>query len=154
MWVMFVQIGRSTSELKCFYYLISCSKRLWPLSCNVIGPMYLVWSSKGLDTLVLCRTFCGGSHSKCSLMPPWWIQACQQLDALRKNILCLALSIWWIVQGAVVVLLQRQNRLVILLERQEVNPEAVRHRLLLGVVLEMASNVEKNLGQHFTNGWL
>ena len=84
MWVMFVQIGRSTSGLECF---INCSKRLWPLSCNVIGPMYLVWSTKGLDSLVLCKTFCGGSHSKCSLMPPWWIQACQQLDALRKNIL-------------------------------------------------------------------
>ena len=51
-----------------------------------------------------------------------------------------------------VVLLQRQDRLEVLLERQEVNPEAVRHRLLLCVVLEMASNVEKNLGQHFTNG--
>ena len=69
-----------------------------------------------------------------------------------KKILCLASSVGWIVQGAVVVLLQRQDRLVVLLERQEVNPEAVWHRLLLCVVLEMASNVEKNLGQHFTNG--
>ena len=69
-----------------------------------------------------------------------------------KKFLCLASSVGWIVQGAVVVLLQRQDRLEVLLERQEVNPEAVRHRLLLCVVLEMASNVEKNLGQHFTNG--
>ena len=75
----------------------------------------------------------------------------QTIGHLKKN-LCLASSVGWIVQGAVVVLLQRQDRLVILLERQEVNPEAVRHRLLLCVVLEMASNVEKNLGQHFTNG--
>ena len=73
------------------------------------------------------------------------------MDALRKNILCLALSIWWIVQGAVVVLLQRQDRLEVLLECQEVNPEAVRHRLLLGVVLEMASHVEKDLGHHSAN---
>ena len=50
-----------------------------------------------------------------------------------------------------VVLLQRQDRLVVLLERQEVNPEAVRHRLLLGVVLEMASHVEKDLEHHFAN---
>ena len=53
-----------------------------------------------------------------------------------------------------VVLLQRQDRLVVLLERQEVNSEAVRHRLLLGVVLEMASHVEKDLGHHFANGFL
>ena len=53
-----------------------------------------------------------------------------------------------------VVLLQRQDRLEVLLERQEVNPEAVRHRLLLCVVLEMASHVEKNLGQHSANRWL
>ena len=68
-----------------------------------------------------------------------------------KKILCLASSVGWIVQGAVVVLLQRQDRLMVLFERQEVNPETVWHRFLLGVVLEMASHVEKDLGQHSAN---
>ena len=68
-----------------------------------------------------------------------------------KKILCLASSVGWIVQGTVVVLLQRQDRLVVLFKGQEVNPEAVWHRLLLCVVLEMASHVEKDLGHHFAN---
>ena len=73
----------------------------------------------------------------------------QTIGHLQK-ILCLASSVGWIVQGAVVVLLQRQDRLVVLLERQEVNPEAVRHRLLLCVVLELASFMKEHLRQSQT----
>ena len=49
-----------------------------------------------------------------------------------------------------VVLLQRRDRLVVLLERQEVNPEAVRHRLLLRVVLELAGFMKEHLTQRQT----
>ena len=58
---------------------------------------------------------------------------------------CLTLSVRWLVEGAVRALLQCQDGLVILLECQEVNPEAVRHRLLLRVVLELAGCMEEHL---------
>ena len=60
---------------------------------------------------------------------------------------CLALSGWRFVEGAVLALLHCQDRLVVLLQSQEVNPEAVWHRLLLRVVLELSSSVKEHLPQ-------
>ena len=57
------------------------------------------------------------------------------------------MSVRWLVEGAVRALLQCQDGLVILLECQEVNPEAVRHRLLLRVVLELAGFMKEHLTQ-------
>ena len=59
----------------------------------------------------------------------------------------LASPVWWLVEGAIRALLHCQDRLVILLQCQEVNPEAVRHRLLLRVVLELSSSMKEHLTQ-------
>ena len=66
---------------------------------------------------------------------------------LAKHTSCLALSGWRFVEGAVLALLHCQDRLMVLLQSQEVNPEAVWHRLLLGVVLELSSSVKEHLPQ-------
>ena len=68
-------------------------------------------------------------------------------EAKINFIFCLARSVRWFVKGAVWALFQCQDWLVILLESQEVNPEAVWHRVLLRVVLKLAGSMKENLTQ-------
>ena len=107
----------------------------------------------GLGNLALCRTFCEGSHSKYRRMLPvkrdhFDFPPVQHTSTFIHS--CLALPVWWFVEVAVRVLLHCQDRLVVLLQSQEVNPEAVWHRLLLGVVLELSSSVKEHLTQRLS----